>query len=758
MPADTQQSYANVSHQPMLKPMAMAALWRHRTVKALRQWQHFLDEQGLLNRAISEQLAYAIEQLTRVHYTIAIVAEVSRGKSELINAMLFAQHGQRVVPSGAGRTTMCPTEFFCDEDVPPYLELLPIETRASAASFAELSKDPSVWQRFDINSDNTEMLQQALQKVCAKQMVPLKQAQALGFEIDSFDHILEDALLVASGSVGTMVEVPSWRYARINIHHPLLATGLAILDTPGLNVLGHEPELTYAILPTVDSVIYLLSADIGASRSDQANWESHLGHLVKHSKIAVMNKIDALNDGLRSTLDVGVDIVKQIDQAAHALNLPKSQVFAISAQQALLARIEQDDDLLIQSRLPELEKSMSTQLLEKHQEQLKSHALKALELSHTTALQSLQGLSLQTQTQIDELNGLSVSKDPAQMIATYTEETQKRLALEAALGNAIHQNMKQHWAVVKNVLGPQPIYAVFEPLIEQSHTASTSALKQQLNAAILFVLQHLDAAVAESQKAKFEGQKTLAKIKQLSLLNMTQAAKASGNNLDFPLAFDNASIEASMLTLQQELSRMAQTSSTYLPAIAFLTATHRVKAAQTFLALQQRCEQLIVQARTELTQWFEGMNQTMQTALSLHRSLLNKRTDTLARMQQAQQALSQNLSSQTAALEIFSAQMTNLTSRFELTVASIHADAPHTSSASSAQAKALGQASLIRAPFEGAPTATPTPETLIRPATEPPQTSPPNTLVPHTLGADSPRTTIIIAPDSAPDFAAFLPR
>jgi hypothetical protein len=38
--------------------------------------------------------------------------------------------------------------------------------------------------------------------------------------------------------------VPAWRHAVINYPHPLLKRGLVVIDTPGLNAIGAEPELT----------------------------------------------------------------------------------------------------------------------------------------------------------------------------------------------------------------------------------------------------------------------------------------------------------------------------------------------------------------------------------------------------------------------------------------------------------------------------------------------------------------------------------
>ena len=45
---------------------------------------------------------------------LAFLAEFSRGKSELINALFFSDFKERLLPSDVGRTTMCPTEIFSD--------------------------------------------------------------------------------------------------------------------------------------------------------------------------------------------------------------------------------------------------------------------------------------------------------------------------------------------------------------------------------------------------------------------------------------------------------------------------------------------------------------------------------------------------------------------------------------------------------------------------------------------------------------------
>jgi len=92
------------------------------------------------------------------------------------------------------------------------------------------------------------------------------------------------------------------RHAVINYPNPLLKQGLVVLDTPGLNALGTEPELTMGMLPKAQAVLFLLAADTGVTKSDMEVWQRHLstargaGH---NGCIAVLNKIDTLWDELR---------------------------------------------------------------------------------------------------------------------------------------------------------------------------------------------------------------------------------------------------------------------------------------------------------------------------------------------------------------------------------------------------------------------------------------------------------------------------
>jgi hypothetical protein len=83
--------------------------WRRRLSAGISRFHEWLRQQELSDAQIDLKIAQTIERLQQDKLIVAFVAEFSRGKSELINAIFFADFGQRLLPSSAGRTTMCPT-------------------------------------------------------------------------------------------------------------------------------------------------------------------------------------------------------------------------------------------------------------------------------------------------------------------------------------------------------------------------------------------------------------------------------------------------------------------------------------------------------------------------------------------------------------------------------------------------------------------------------------------------------------------------
>ncbi|OYV00100.1 MAG: dynamin family protein, partial [Burkholderiales bacterium PBB5] len=332
------------------------ALWRRGLDRGIEQCAALLAEQGLLDSE-TQALATALRQrLVTDRLVVAFVAEFSRGKSELINALFFADTGRRLMPATPGRTTMCPVELAWDPQLPPGLSLLPIATRATGQTVASLREQPDQWHSQALDLDDAPGMAAVLASVTQVQHVPVDQARALGFWND--EHPEDNP----PRNERDLVEVPAWRHALINYPHPLLKRGLVVIDTPGLNAIGAEPELTLGLLPSAHATVYLLAADTGVTRSDLAVWRDHLGDRACE-RFVVLNKSDALRDPLLSPAQVEAQVQRQCQSVADTLGMDRERVFPLSARLALTARVRGDEAALVDSRLPALELALQAQLL-----------------------------------------------------------------------------------------------------------------------------------------------------------------------------------------------------------------------------------------------------------------------------------------------------------------------------------------------------------------------------------------------------------
>ncbi len=331
--------------------------WKRDLIREITRYRSWLAHNRLSSEAVDARLERALRVLRTDHITLAFVGEYSRGKTELINSLFFSSYGQRILPSRAGRTTMCPTELLFDpRSERSYIRLLPIESRLEDTSIAQLKRTSRLWLNLPLDPRDPQSMAEAFAQVAQTKTVPVEQAIALGF----------DPATLESVGGGDDVLVPAWRHAMVNFDHPLLRQGLRILDTPGLNALGSEPELTLSMLPNAQAIVFLLSADTGVTASDMQIWQQHIRQLdedTQNSLFAVLNKIDVLWDDVAGEAFVHNAIEQIRETTAQQLGIDAADVLPLSAKQALMAKIRGDQALLERSQLAELEQLLSQRIL-----------------------------------------------------------------------------------------------------------------------------------------------------------------------------------------------------------------------------------------------------------------------------------------------------------------------------------------------------------------------------------------------------------
>ncbi|MDQ5946394.1 MAG: hypothetical protein QG619_1817, partial [Pseudomonadota bacterium] len=89
----------------LAQQFAAYAEWRSQLGEGLENLRNWLTDNDLNDAQSDLRLTQLSERLREDRLHVAFVAEFSRGKSELINAIFFADYGNRMLPSSAGRTT-----------------------------------------------------------------------------------------------------------------------------------------------------------------------------------------------------------------------------------------------------------------------------------------------------------------------------------------------------------------------------------------------------------------------------------------------------------------------------------------------------------------------------------------------------------------------------------------------------------------------------------------------------------------------------
>ncbi len=347
--------------------------WKQAIAREIARYRGWLNVQGLNNREVDDRLATALKTLRVDRILLAFVGEFSRGKSELINAILGRHYGQRLLPTRIGRTTMCPTELFYDASATgAYIKLLPIQTRGDNIPLLTYKRQLEHWVHLTINLDDPAALKKAFTEVAQTREVSLEVASELGFQVE----FLEPSLAKPGH-----VHIPAWRHALINIDHPLLRQGLSIIDTPGLNAMGSEPELTLSLLPDAQALVFVLSADSGVTASDFAIWNNHVKEIAQRrgaALYAVLNKIDLLWDDDEEPEAADESVNRLARLTAKQLHLSPDNVLPLSAKQGLKARMHNNAELLARSRLETLEAALARSVVNAKEAALKAKLVREM--------------------------------------------------------------------------------------------------------------------------------------------------------------------------------------------------------------------------------------------------------------------------------------------------------------------------------------------------------------------------------------------
>lgn len=619
--------------------------WRREFALRLKLLAEWMKDHDLLDAAVEERLQRLESQVRSDKVMVAFVAEFSRGKSELINAIFFAGYGRRIMPASAGRTTMCPTELGYDADVPPCLRLLPIETRLQKQALMEWRAVPEKWTRIDLDVNDPAQLAQALEKVAEVRHVTQDEARSLGFWHDSSPE--DNPRVGADG----LIEVPKWRHALINIAHPLLKQGLVILDTPGLNAIGAEPELTVSLIPQAHAVVFILAADTGVTKSDLAIWREHLitDGDGTDARLVVLNKIDTLWDALSTPEQVQAQIDKQRATSAEILGLPESQVIPVSAQKGLVAKVTRDKALLEASHLPALELALGQGVMGQRQKILRTAVSGGISELRTEAGRAMHIRRRDLAEQMIELRGLRGKN--VSVIKHMRSRIEQEQAEFDTSGSKIHAVRSVHLKLLRDVFNLLSTPTLKAELAELTHALKQPGIKLGVKKAYGQTFSRLREGLQKSQIMSSEIQSMLtASFRQL--------------NAEFSFSLQ-APKEPELIRYEHDLEQIERSHLQYLGVGNVLKLSQPEFSERLVRALATRLRVVYESALGEVELWNKSAASQLDAQLRERRRNFGRRLEAIERIQQAASGLDERIAEidiQERVLDELDNKLTELTS------------------------------------------------------------------------------------------------
>ncbi len=595
-------------------------LWREQlagTITDYRDWLELTDSSDAMTDLRLYDMA---ESVKNDRLILAFVAEFARGKTETINALFFSDFKQRLLPCDAGRTTMCPTEILWDAKDEPCIRLLPIETRRREDSLALLKKTPAAWTRLRLDINSGSAMKETLNVLAEQKPVSMEDAVSFGLWNEN------DLSMAQSMKTYGMVDVPVWRHAIINFPHPLLKRGLVILDTPGLNALGTEPELTLNIIPNAHAVIFLLATDTGVTRSDMEIWTKYIrGHASR--KLAVLNKIDMLWDDLKTTAQIEAMIAEQVVSTARKLGMPATDVFSISAQKALLARIKGDDALLKRSGIEKVEQVLAHDVIaSKHQ------ILRKTIITETGNLVKASRKAFQpringARTQLEELESLrGKNNDVIQSLLSRVADDRKLYEASVRTFNQGNQKIVQMGAALSQQMSLQYL----DQLLEQSRNAiGNSWTTHGLSLGMQALIREITNLAARITQHGLE-------IKDISTELYQLFHTRHGFEERKPPQLDLSRLLASMTMLQQTTMEFCE------DPVNMLTEKHFL-VRKFFLTLGEQARNQFELAQHEVDIWLRGLLAPLKLQIADHKAQLDKRTESLMKVHENMESLQHSI-------------------------------------------------------------------------------------------------------------------
>lgn len=377
--------------------------WRVKLVAAIDEFRVWQDTYGQADIEQTLRIYDLVEGLRNDRIRLAFLGESAEDKIGLINALLFSDLPGGLLPLGPGSEYLCATEIFHDPSESPFVRVLPMETRKRQDSIASLRRSPIEWITMRLNPDSPESIAEAMRSLIESRTVGIDEAKSLN--------------LTNVERSGDAVSIPAWRYALINMPHPMLKSGLIVLYGPSLQMMSAEPEIALRMGSSAQSLLMVLGSELTPAARDV--WK-------QYAQSSQAHKFVALDTGAGANLSV-------VERVSQSLEIPVANVFPIAIKQAVAERLARQAKPEHAAGIERLEYMHAEKLVPERQALLLSSVAKEIGPLVQSARQAVAARFIATIKEIQDLTSTSgknrsVAQDMLARLETERKTYQKSVA------------------------------------------------------------------------------------------------------------------------------------------------------------------------------------------------------------------------------------------------------------------------------------------------------------------------------------------
>ncbi|RYF13237.1 MAG: dynamin family protein, partial [Comamonadaceae bacterium] len=384
---------------------------------------------------------------------------------------------------------------------------------------------------------------------------------------------------------------------------------------------------------------------------DLAIWREHLiaeddGDAA--SRLVVLNKIDTMWDALSTPAQVQAQIDRQRRTTAEVLGINEHQVIPVSGQKGLVAKVNNNAELLKASRLPALEQALAEGVMGQRQKILHSAVGSNITELRTEATRSLGIRRRDLAEQMVELKGLR-GKNMSVIKHMRARIEQEQADFDAS-GAKIHAVRSVHLKLLRDVFTLLGTATLKSEMQELTDALRTPGLKLGVRKAYGKTFDRLREGLRKAEKVSGE-------IQTMLTGTFRQLNAEYGFSLQAPREPDLARYE-------RDLDLVERSHNQYLGVSNALRLAQPEFADRLVRALATRLRVIYESALGEVELWNKSAAAQLDAQLRERRRNFGRRLEAIERIQQAATGLDDRIAeieSQEAALDTLDAKLAELT-------------------------------------------------------------------------------------------------